>query len=132
MPSVAAVNAQAFQGKIQQLEPGNDQGQSFNEVRLNCAEVAAALTTATTSEVASSKSAHSEPARGAVGPTMQSTTGDGSASVQSYLVNFEGDIARGQFATKIAGKDVYVTLAGHLGSKMVMRHSIQPNSKSES
>ena len=32
-------------------------------------------------------------------------------------MNFEGDIARGQFLTQVAGKDVWVTLAGHLGSQ---------------
>src|SRR4029077_5148297 len=41
----------------------------------------------------------------------------GEAEVKDYQVNFEGDIARGQFVTQIGGKDVYVTLAGHLGSK---------------
>ena len=29
----------------------------------------------------------------------------------------DGDLVRGQFLTQIAGKDVYLTLAGHLGSK---------------
>jgi hypothetical protein len=29
----------------------------------------------------------------------------------------DGDVARGQFATNIAGKDLWVTLAGHLGSQ---------------
>lgn len=29
----------------------------------------------------------------------------------------EGDLVRGQFLTQIAGKDVYLTLAGHLGAK---------------
>jgi hypothetical protein len=37
--------------------------------------------------------------------------------VKGYAVKLEGDVARGQFATQIAGKDVYVTLAGHLGSQ---------------
>ncbi len=32
-------------------------------------------------------------------------------------MNFDGDVARGQFVTQFGGKDVYVTLAGHLGSK---------------
>ena len=41
----------------------------------------------------------------------------GEPEVKDYQVNFDGDVARGQFVTKIAGKDVYVTLAGHLGSK---------------
>jgi hypothetical protein len=29
----------------------------------------------------------------------------------------DGDLVRGQFLTQIAGKDVYLTLAGHLGAK---------------
>lgn len=29
----------------------------------------------------------------------------------------DGDVVRGQFLTQIAGKDVYVTLGGHLGAK---------------
>ncbi len=37
--------------------------------------------------------------------------------MKDYKVNFDGDVARGQFVTQIGGKDVYVTLAGHLGSK---------------
>ena len=28
-----------------------------------------------------------------------------------------GDVARGQFTTQVAGQDIYVTLAGHLGSQ---------------
>jgi hypothetical protein len=41
----------------------------------------------------------------------------GQVQVKGYEVKLEGDVARGQFATQIAGKDVYVTLAGHLGSQ---------------
>jgi len=43
--------------------------------------------------------------------------GPGQPEVKDYQVNFDGDVARGQFVTQIGGKDVYVTLAGHLGSK---------------
>lgn len=38
-------------------------------------------------------------------------------SIKDYQVSMDGDIVRGQFLTQIAGKDVYLTLAGHLGSK---------------
>ena len=43
--------------------------------------------------------------------------GPGEVEVKGYQVKLEGDIARGQFLTQIAGKDIYVTLAGHLGSQ---------------
>ena len=32
-------------------------------------------------------------------------------------MKLEGDVAHGQFLTQVAGKDIYVTLAGHLGSQ---------------
>jgi len=38
-------------------------------------------------------------------------------SVKDYQVSMDGDVVRGQFLTQIAGKDVYLTLAGHLGAK---------------
>lgn len=38
-------------------------------------------------------------------------------NVKDYQVSMDGDIVRGQFLTQIAGKDVYLTLAGHLGAK---------------
>ncbi len=37
--------------------------------------------------------------------------------MKGYQVRLDGDVARGQFVTRIAGEDVYVTLAGHLGSQ---------------
>jgi uncharacterized protein YpmS len=41
----------------------------------------------------------------------------GEVQVTSYQVKLEGDVAHGQFLTQVAGKDIYVTLAGHLGSQ---------------
>ncbi len=41
----------------------------------------------------------------------------GRSEINDYRVNFEGDVARGQFLTQVAGKDVWITLAGHLGSQ---------------
>ncbi|MGA2358114.1 MAG: hypothetical protein ABSF66_03880 [Terriglobales bacterium] len=38
-------------------------------------------------------------------------------NIKDYQVSMDGDIVRGQFLTQIAGKDVYLTLAGHLGAK---------------
>lgn len=38
-------------------------------------------------------------------------------TVKDYQVSMDGDLVRGQFVTQIAGKDVYLTLAGHIGAK---------------
>ncbi|MDP9161019.1 MAG: hypothetical protein M3O09_12435 [Acidobacteriota bacterium] len=123
LPSVAAVNAQAFQEKIQQLQATGDQGAAPAEIRLTSGEVAAALTEAASetpvTPVAPRPGSHTQAA--AAGQqasviSVNSSLGNGAPVVQKYQVDFAGDIARGQFATEIAGKEVYVTLAGHLGS----------------
>jgi hypothetical protein len=119
-PAVAA-NAQSLQQKMQQLDEAREQGQSGAEVRLNAQEVAAAIAQA---------SGLLSPGAGSVGSTAQGSPsasdganplsgdlGPGDASVKDYQVNFEGDVAKGQFLTHVAGKDVWVTLEGHLGSK---------------
>jgi hypothetical protein len=119
-PAVAA-SAQSFQNKIDQLAQAQAQGQSGAEVRLNAQEVAAALAQASgalSAEPASGEA--SSPASGAQSSPSASLSGDlgpGDASVKDYQVNFEGDVAKGQFLTHIAGKDVWVTLEGHVGSK---------------
>ncbi len=117
-PAVAAANAQSFQTKVQQLDQPKEAGQPPAEVRLNSDEVSAALMQAASTIPASAMQA----AAGSDLPSTVPSSPDaaiapGEPEVKDYQVNFDGDVARGQFVTKIGGKDVYVTLAGHLGSK---------------
>jgi hypothetical protein len=118
---VLAANAQSFQNKIDQLEQARAQGQSGAEVRLNAQEIAAAMAQA--SGALSTDSARSTAVTTASGSSSNSDNplsgdlGAGEPSVKDYQVNFEGDVAKGQFLAHIAGKDVWVTLEGHLGSK---------------
>jgi hypothetical protein len=42
--------------------------------------------------------------------------GQGDVQIKGYQVKLQGDVARGQFIANVAGKDLWVTLAGHLGS----------------
>jgi hypothetical protein len=117
-PAAVAANARSFQNKIDQLEQARAQGQSGAEVRLNAQEVAAAIAQAS-GALASPAATESGDASAGAGSDV-SLTGDlgaGQPSVKDYQVNFEGDIAKGQFLTHIAGRDVWVTLEGHLGSK---------------
>ncbi len=117
-PAVAAANAQSFQTKVQQFEQPKEPGQPPAEVHLSSDEVSAALMQATSMIPASAMQATG----GNELPTSVPSSPDaaiapGEPDVKDYQVNFDGDVARGQFVTKIGGKDVYVTLAGHLGSK---------------
>jgi hypothetical protein len=47
----------------------------------------------------------------------EAEVGPGQVQVKNYQVKLEGDVAHGQFVTQVAGKDIYVTLAEHLGSQ---------------
>lgn len=116
--AAAAANAQSFQEKIEKLETPAAEGQAPAEVRLTSDEVSAAIAQAAGAipEVTQA----SIPSNGAAPINLSSpeaAIGSGQPDVKDYQVNFDGDVARGQFVTEIGGKTVYVTLAGHLGSK---------------
>jgi len=49
--------------------------------------------------------------------TPNSNVGSGAPTIKDQLVSFEGDVVHGQFLAEVAGKDVWVTISGHLGAK---------------
>ena len=129
-PAAAAANVQSLEKKLEQLEQPKDPGQAPAQVRFNSDEITAALAQAaaalpanvTASASAATATAGSAPQASNGLPTSvpssaDAVLGEGEPEVKDYKVNFDGDVARGQFVTQIGGKDVYVTLAGHLGSK---------------
>jgi hypothetical protein len=46
-----------------------------------------------------------------------SEAGNGEPNIKDQQVTYEGDVVHGRFLTEIAGKDVWVTISGHMGSK---------------
>jgi hypothetical protein len=110
--SAAVANAQSFQEKVQQLDQPKEAGQPPAEVRLSSNEVSAALAQAA-GQIP--MAAASQALSGL--PTPDAAMAPGQPEVKDYQVSFDGDVAHGQFLTQIAGKDVWVTLSGHLGSK---------------
>ncbi len=118
-PETAAASAQSFQQKLEQLETPKQEGQAPVEVHLSSDEVAAAIAQAA-GAIPSLNQGASSPVGTAAPVNLSSpdaVVGAGQPDVKDYQVNFDGDVARGQFVTEIGGKTVYVTLAGHLGSK---------------
>jgi hypothetical protein len=113
-PAVAAVKAESFQQKLQQLDQPRQVGQAPPEVHLNSDEVSAALAQATGALPAAALAGSGVPT--SVPSSPDAPFASGTPEVKDYQVSFDGDVARGQFVTNIGGKDVYVTLAGHLGS----------------
>jgi hypothetical protein len=123
-PAVAAAKAESFQQKLEQFEQPKAPGQAPAEVRLTSDEVSAAIAQAAGAIPPSAQPSFQIAPGAAVSPLPSSAPSSPDASlapgqpeVEDYQVNFDGDVARGQFLTKIGGKDVYVTLAGHLSSK---------------
>ncbi len=120
VPAATAANAQSFQEKVNQLAQPKVSGDAESEVRINSGELSAALaeaagllpaTAPAAANVATSNPSSSSPA--SPGVEFPGAV----PNIKDYQVSMDGDLVRGQFLTQIAGKDVYLTLAGHLGSK---------------
>ena len=115
-PAAVAANAQSFQNKVDQLAQAQASGQTGTEVRLTPGEVNAAI----------QQASGAVPAQPSV-TTAASSTPDMNAPISAGAINmdnlpepkvtFEGDQIKGQFVTDVGGKQVTVTVAGHLGSR---------------
>jgi hypothetical protein len=112
-PAVAAANAQSFQEKLTQLEQPKSSADAPPEVHINSAELSAAFAQATGPAPAGSSVTNSASPANSASSELPGPIPD----IKDYQVAMDGDIVRGQFLTQIAGKDVYVTLGGHLGAK---------------
>ena len=108
-------NAQSFDQKLEQLQAPRTAGSPPAEVRFTSDEVSAEMAQSM-GAVPSAPVASPKPVNG-VPSSPDSEMGPGQVEVKHYQVKLEGNVARGQFLTKVAGKDIYVTLAGHLGSQ---------------
>jgi hypothetical protein len=56
-------------------------------------------------------------AGGAAALTPDSDVGSGAPNIKDQKVDYDGDTVHGHFLTEIAGKDVWVTISGHMGQK---------------
>jgi hypothetical protein len=118
-PAAAAANAQSFQEKVNQLAQPKLPGEGESEVRINSGELSAALAQAAGLLPAAAPPAPPSANTSSGAPSTGPATEFPGAvpNIKDYQVSMDGDLMRGQFLTQIAGKDVYLTLAGHLGSK---------------
>ena len=115
-PAAIAANAQSFDQKMAQLELAAQQPHAApdspvqsqspkTEVRINSDEIGAVL-------------AQSLGTAGGTAPlTPDTNIGSGAPAIKDQKVSFEGDVVHGQFLTEIAGKDVWITVSGHIGEQ---------------
>lgn len=104
-PAMAAANAQSFEQKLEQLEKPKEPDAPPAEVHITSNEVGAAL----------AQSAGAIPA--ASGQLTPNTDLGSMPNILDQQVSFDGDQVHGQFLTTLAGKNVWVTVSGHLSSK---------------
>ncbi|HWC18659.1 MAG TPA: hypothetical protein VG498_16735 [Terriglobales bacterium] len=104
-PARVAANAESFQSKLGELRQAHQSGQSGAEARISSEEVAAALAVA-----------NPEPATTSALNANAPVSAD-QVPLKDQQVIFERDEVKAQFTTQVAGKDVVVTLTGHVGSK---------------
>ena len=108
-PALARQNAESFQQKLAQLANAQSLGEAGTEVSFTAPEVNAAIAQATLPPSASIRPS------GAVLPAAQPSAAQ--VPISSAQVGFEDDVVKGQFLAQVYGKDVYITVAGHLGSR---------------
>lgn len=102
-PAAVEANAASFQAKLNALTQPQQSGLvSAPDVHLTSDEISAAMV------------------KSNAGPDVSQALAGGSAedaSIGEPLISFDGDVVKGQFASEVGGKRVYVTVAGHLGAK---------------
>ncbi|MGZ4901080.1 MAG: hypothetical protein ACXV8X_15580 [Candidatus Angelobacter sp.] len=122
-PAAIAEHAQAFDQKMAEFQQATQQapvvigiGTSTSattqvasptpkaEVHINSDEISAVL-------------AQSLGNSGGAGLSPDSNIGSVAPTIKNQQVSFDGDLVHGQFLTEIAGKDVWVTVSGHIGEK---------------
>jgi hypothetical protein len=114
-PAAIAEHAQSFDQKMAEFSQaaqsaGRDSSSSPDagspapkaEVHINSDEISAVL-------------AQSLGNAGASGLSPDTNVGNGAPTIKDQQVTFDGDLVHGQFLTEIAGKDVWVTISGHIG-----------------
>jgi hypothetical protein len=137
-PAAIAANAQSAGQKLEQFEqavqsptpaPTSSGSHPTAAAPMAAPAPATSVVPAASSEPASKAEVHLSSdevsavlaqAAGAVGSgelTPNSNLGSGEPNIKDQQVSFEGDTVHGQFLTEIAGKDVWVTVSGHLSSK---------------
>lgn len=116
-PAAIAEHAQSFDQKMAEFEqatqqsspspiessqPASSSDSPKAEVHINSDEISAVL-------------AQSLGTAGDLKP--DSNVGSAAPTIKDQQVSFDGDVVHGQFLTEVAGKDVWITISGHIGEK---------------
>jgi hypothetical protein len=133
-PAAVAAHAQSFDQKVSQFEQaaqqsaGNGGADATPSPSGSAAPSSSALSSASATPASKAElhlnsdeigAALSQALGAAASGTLSpdSNVGPGAPTIKDQHVSMEGDVAHGQFLTEIAGKEVWITVSGHLGQK---------------
>jgi len=133
-PAAVAAHAQSFDQKVSQFEQAAQQSAGNGGLDATPSQSGSAASSSSSSSSAGGASASkaelhlnsdeigaalTEALGAAAGGTLSPDTnvGPGTPTIKDQHVSMEGDVAHGQFLTEIAGKEVWITVSGHLGQK---------------
>jgi len=130
-PAAIAEHAESFDHKMAQFEQATQQEDAQTEQQPSPSSDAAEPASPQPSPAAAQSpkakaevhinsdeiSAVLAQALGGSGLTPNSNVGSGAPTIKDQQVSFDGDVVHGQFLTEIAGKDVWITISGHIGEK---------------
>src|SRR5579863_10323697 len=122
-PAAIAEHAQSFDQKMAQFEQATQPAQAASPESSPAASTSASAAASPKAQVhinsdeISAVLAQSLGNAGAAGLTPNSSVGAAAPTIKDQQVSFDGDVVHGQFLTEIAGKDVWITVSGHIGQK---------------
>jgi len=125
-PAAVAANAQSFDQKIEQFEQAAQQATPAPSVTYQTAPSQTSETFSPSPQPKAEVHLNSDEVGAALAQAMGAGTGELSPdsklgseepTIKDQQISFEGDTVHGQFLTEIAGKDVWLTVSGHLSSK---------------
>jgi len=125
-PAAVAANAQSFDQKMEQFEQTAQQAAPVPSVTYQAAPSQTSETFSPSPQPKAEVHLNSDEVGAALAQAMGSGTaelspdsklGSGEPTIKDQQISFEGDTVHGQFLTEIAGKDVWLTVSGHLSSK---------------
>ena len=116
-PAAIAEHAQSFDQKMAEFTQATQQSSTSASSRPDAGSAAPKAEVHINSDEISAVLAQSLGTAGSAPLTPDSNVGSSAPTIKDQQVSFEGDLVHGQFLTEIAGKDVWVTISGHIGEK---------------
>ena len=122
-PAAIAEHAQAFDQKMAEFQqaaqqsPAGSPADAANPSAASSAAEAKAEVRINSDEIGAVLAQSLGTAGGSAGLSPDSSIGSAAPAIKDQSVSFDGDLVHGQFLTEIAGKDVWITVSGHIGEK---------------